>query len=167
MTMDGSRLPEALRRAFPTNRGATGSKDRCPFEVSGQAGQRLQLSKSTGGTHTLNAAFKPQKGHATMSHFPLANSPGTACQHAPHFKSPSTRDTHLTLPPRSKPAVTEEQTQRHCHDIQAHESPQHWRSQLTKYLLIVIDSGTEAEGSRLLRGLPGPGGLASTLGKGR
>lgn len=89
------------------------------------------------------------------------------CHHAPHFKSPSTRDTHLTLPPRSKPAVTEEQTQRHCHDIQAHESPQHWRSQLTKYLLIVIDSGTEAEGSRLLRGLPGPGGLASTLGKGR
>lgn len=77
MTMDGSRLPEALRRAFPTNRGATGSKDRCPFEVSGQAGQRLQLSKSTGRTHTLNAAFKPQKGHATMSHFPLANSPGT------------------------------------------------------------------------------------------
>lgn len=44
--------------------------------------------------------------------------------------------------------------------------PVWWRT-LRKYLLIVIDSGTEAEGNRLLRGLPWPGGLASTLGESR
>lgn len=47
------------------------------------------------------------------------------------------------------------------------ESSQSWWRWLQKYLLIVMDSGTEAEGNRLLRGLPWPGELASTLGKSR
>lgn len=60
-----------------------------------------------------------------------------------------------------------EQAQRHRHDVQAQESPRCWQRWLSKYLLIVIDSGTEEEVNRLLRGLPWSGGLASTLGKGR
>ena len=85
-----------------------------------------------------------------MHHTPSPR-PGT---HTPDF-----------IPHSVKSTVTQEQAQRHCLDVQAQESSWHRQKLLRKYLLIVMDSGTEAEGNRLLRGLPWPGGLASTLGK--
>lgn len=77
-----------------------------------------------------------------------------------------TRCAHIRLL-SGKFTVMWEQVQRHRHNVQAQESPQCWQIWLRKYLLIVIDSGTEEEVNRLLRGLPWSGGLASTLGKGR
>lgn len=43
----------------------------------------------------------------------------------------------------------------------------HTHTRFRKYLRTVMDSGIEADGNRLLRGLPRPGELASILGESR